>query len=177
MYINGERQAVEKDGTVKLQSPATRGGVCAIRAEQKPGFRAGAVFSEPVRIESGPGKMTLGSWHEKGLPHYSGIGVYSQAFDLPAEYASCSATLDLGSVRGTAEVSVNDKPAGVRIWKPYRFDIGDLITSGRNEFEIVVTNTLGPFYKVGPPTPYVYPSQEVSGILGPVRISVTRNGD
>jgi len=176
VYVNGKRQVLERDGTVRLGSPALSGGVCAIRAAQKPGFRAGAVFKQPIQFECGPGKITLGSWHEKGLPHYSGIGIYSRTFELPAEYAGRSVTLDLGAVRGTAEVLVNGRPAGVRIWTPYRFDISDLVRAGRNELEITVTNTLGPHYKVGPPTPYVYAGQEVSGILGPVAITVAGAG-
>jgi hypothetical protein len=169
VYVNGVRQDVRKGGLVTLKSPVS-GGVCAIRARQKPGFRAGAVFAGPVQFECGPGKITLGSWHEKGLPHYSGIGVYRKTFNASKQLVGKSVALDLGNVRGTAEARINGKPVGVRIWHPYRFDISGLLRAGQNEIEVVVANTLGPHFKVGPPTPYVYPGQEVSGIMGPVSL-------
>ncbi len=93
---------------------------------------------------------------------------------MPAGYAGKSLELDLGVVRGTAEVTVNGKPAGVRIWKPYRFNITDLVQPGRNRIEVTVANTLGPHYSSGIPTPYVFPGQQVSGILGPAVIGTPR---
>ena len=172
VWANGMKEQVGHDGRVVLSSPALSGGTCAIRLRERPGFRAGAVFDEPVEFECGQGKIGLGSWHEKGLQTYSGIMAYSRTFSLPPDAVGKSLALDLGEVRGTAEVKVNGKPAGVRIWRPYRFDIGDLVRAGDNRLEIAVTNTLGPHYKVGIPTPYVFPGQEVSGILGPVCLHV-----
>ena len=75
--------------------------------------------------------------------------------------------LDLGSVGQTAEVKVNGKPAGVRIYAPYRFDITDLVCDGENELEITVANTcvfeqrdiFSKFMLIRP-----------SGLLGPVRV-------
>jgi hypothetical protein len=169
-YVNGEQQPIGKDGAIRLRSPAVLGGVCAIRAIEQAGMRRGAAFTEPIRFECAPGTITLGSWHERGLPTYSGIGVYSRTFDLPAEYGGRRLILDLGTVRGTAEVRINGKPAGVRIWKPYRFDIRDLVREGSNRVEIVVANTLGPHYSAGTSSPFVFPGQEVSGLLGPVTL-------
>ncbi|MDH7482203.1 MAG: glycosyl hydrolase [Armatimonadota bacterium] len=174
IYVNGNRQVIGKDGVVRLKSPVS-GGVCAIRAKQKPGLKAGAIFSKPIQFECAPGKITLGSWHEKGLSTYSGIGVYSRTFNLPGEYVGKPLILDLGEVRGTAEVRINGKQAGVRIWKPYRFEIGNLVRAGDNKVEIIVTNTLGPHYRIAMPTPYVYPGQEISGILGPVSLMQREN--
>ncbi len=123
-----------------------------------------------MQFDCREGKITLGSWHEKGLPTYSGIAIYGREFELSGEWAASPLFLDLGEVRGTAELSVNGKSAGVRIWRPYRFDISSLVHQGANKLEILVTNTLGPHYSVGIPTPYVFPGQEISGILGPVTV-------
>jgi hypothetical protein len=46
--------------------------------------------------------------------------------------------LDLGEVYYTAEVSINGKAVGKRIWKPFRFDITDYVQSGENVLEIRV---------------------------------------
>jgi hypothetical protein len=80
--------------------------------------------------------------------------------------------LDLGTVRGTAEVHVNDVPVGVRIWSPYRFDLTGLMRDGVNRLTVTVFNTLGPLLDDTSPTASVYAGQRVSGILGPVRLLV-----
>jgi hypothetical protein len=73
-------------------------------------------------------------------------------------------------VRGTAEVHVNGKLAGVRIWSPYRFDLTGLVHTGVNHLTVTVYNTLGPLLDDTSPTAGVYAGQRVSGILGPVRL-------
>jgi hypothetical protein len=173
LYLDGESQNVNPvDGIVNLKHPALHGGVCAIRAVTQPGMRAGAIFNAPVRFDCGPGKITLGSWHEKGLPHYSGMGVYKQIFNLPADYKGKSISLDLGKIRGTAEVLVNGHSAGVRLWSPFQFDLTNLVKVGRNKLEIKVTNTLGPHYLVGQPAHYVFDGQQVSGITDKIALQV-----
>lgn len=143
----------------------------ALLITQAPGRYGGAAFKAPVRFEVGPGRMPLGSWHELGLPHYSGGLRYRQTLRLPPEFVGRRVWLDLGQVRGTAEVEVNGRKVGVRLWKPYRFEVTRFVQPGENTFAITVYNTLGPHFGSGAyPTPYVYPGQEVSGILGPVRL-------
>ena len=44
----------------------------------------------------------------------------------------------MGEVYYTAEVYINGKAVGKRIWKPFRFDITDYIQSGKNVLEIRV---------------------------------------
>ena len=46
--------------------------------------------------------------------------------------------IDLGEVCYTAEVYINGKAIGKRIWKPFRFDITDYVQSGENVLEIRV---------------------------------------
>lgn len=51
--------------------------------------------------------------------------------------------IDLGNVYETAEVFVNGQSAGVRLAKPYRFDISEFSVCGKNTLAVEVTNTLG----------------------------------
>ncbi len=83
---------------------------------------------------------------------------------------STSALLDLGRVRGTAEVRVNGSVAGVRVLSPYVFDLTDLLTSGENELEVLVLGTLGPYLDTQSPTHYVFPGQRTTGLFGPVKL-------
>lgn len=72
-------------------------------------------------------------------------------------------------MRGTAEVFLNGKSAGVRIWSPYVFDVTDHLRQGENRLEIDVFGTLGPYLDVTSPTHFVFTGQRTSGLMGPVK--------
>ncbi|WP_406312254.1 hypothetical protein OHA77_27040 [Streptosporangium sp. NBC_01639] len=82
------------------------------------------------------------------------------------------AELDLGRVRGTAEVTVNGRPAGVRVCWPYTFDL--CLDEGENTVEVLVLGTLAPYLDTVSPTHFVFPGQRVTGLFGPV---VLRTGE
>ena len=81
--------------------------------------------------------------------------------------------LDLGRVRGTAEVHLNGKRVGERIWSPYTFDLTDHLRSRENALHVSVYNTLGPYMEAVSPTSFVFPGQTVSGLFGPVTLTET----
>ncbi|MEU6749250.1 glycosyl hydrolase [Spirillospora sp. NPDC046719] len=140
-----------------------------------PGHQAGAALAGPVRFTAGPGTIELGDWEDTGLAGYSGAVRYHRRVDLPS--APAAATLDLGRVRGTAEVTVNGVHAGVRICAPYRFDLGAALREGPNEIEILVCGTLAPYLDEVSPTHFVFPGQRVSGLFGPVRLLMPTDGE
>ncbi|HEU5024863.1 MAG TPA: glycosyl hydrolase [Spirillospora sp.] len=145
-----------------------------LRIRTIPGHQAGAALAGPVRFTAGPGTIELGDWEDAGLAGYSGAVRYRRRVDLPS--APGAATLDLGRVRGTAEVTVNGVAAGVRICAPYRFDIGTALREGPNEIEILVCGTLAPYLDEVSPTHFVFPGQRVSGLFGPVRLLMPTDG-
>lgn len=53
------------------------------------------------------------------------------------------AILDLGNAYETAEVFVNGVSAGVRLCRPYVFDLTPCLAAGENRLDIEITNTLG----------------------------------
>jgi Beta-galactosidase/beta-glucuronidase len=65
-----------------------------------------------------------------------GESVYATRFSL--EKTATKYVLDLGDVYYTAEVYINGKAVGKRIWKPFRFDITNYVQSGENVLEIRV---------------------------------------
>jgi hypothetical protein len=127
-----------------------------------------AAIPKPLRFHCSHGRILTGNWEELGLACYSGGLKYSQSFEL-ADVAK-PLCLDLGRVRGTAEVNCNGKHCGTRIWSPYRFDISNAVAPGINSLEITVFNTLAPWFGPGHPSVFGFPSQCHSGIMGPVRI-------
>jgi len=74
---------------------------------------------------------------------------------------------DLGQVLVAAEVLVNGVNAGVRVARPFKFDISELIHDGANTIEVRVANTIAPHYTT-------IPAQNLgptdSGLIGPVRL-------
>lgn len=147
--------------------PATLDGRTAQRAVLSvavpPGFEGGAALAGPVTFACGPGKMRLGDWSAQGLAGYSG-GVRYRA-TVRAQHAT-RAVLDLGRVRGTAEVHVAGRPAGVRICSPYRFEVE--LSAGEQQIEVLVLGTLGPYLDAVSPTHFVFAGQRVTGLFGPV---------
>ena len=151
---------------VDLPGDARPAGTAELRLRTRPEHREGSALAGPVAFEVGRGTIELGDWEDAGLPGYSGGVRYRRVLELPE--APGGAELDLGRVRGTAEVTVNGRAAGVRICAPYVFDVGSALQAGRNEIEIVVYGTLGPRLDDTSPTHFVFAGQRVSGIAGPV---------
>ncbi|MFC4015339.1 hypothetical protein ACFOY2_49570 [Nonomuraea purpurea] len=149
---------------VGLPEGARAGGAVELRLVTAPGAQAGAAFGGPVRFVCGPGRMRLGDWEDRGLAGYSGGVRYRTTVTAGAG----PGVLDLGRVRGTAEVTVNGRPCGVRVCSPYTFDVR--LDDGDNTVEILVLGTLGPYLDEVSPTHFVFPGQRSTGLFGPVRL-------
>jgi len=118
---------------------------------------------------------------------FSGRGVYEAEFEAP-RFNEFGVVLDLGAVRETADVRLNNAPAGVAWMRPYRVDVTRLLRPGRNRLRVDVTNLLinqvlgdGPidysavYAKYGRRFPAgdeweVVREPLPSGLLGPVRL-------
>ncbi|TMR40913.1 glycosyl hydrolase [Actinomadura geliboluensis] len=151
---------------LELPGGARPAATAELRLRTRPEHRGGAALAGPVAFTAGAGTIELGDWEDAGLAGYSGGVRYRRVLDLPA--APGAAELDLGRVRGTAEVAVNGRAAGVRICSPYAFDLGPALRAGRNEIEVTVYGTLAPHLDDTSPTHFVFAGQRTSGLLGPV---------
>lgn len=104
----------------------------------------------------------LEDWSTWGVDKFSGLVDYDATVTLQS--AGGRMQLDLGTVHDGAEVWVNDKPCGMRLWAPYEFDISDAVREGTNQVRVRVANLINNSYG----------DVQASGLLGPVRvISVT----
>ncbi len=114
----------------------------------------------PFEISSSPeGALPFLPDGREDLRLFSGTVRYSCVFK--AGPSPAYPALDLGSVRETAEVFVNGRPAGVRLWGPFRYDLSGLLREGENTLEVLVTNTPAPKTD-GVSLPF--------GLAGPVRV-------
>lgn len=143
--------------------------VARLRVEPTGGHSEGGLLAGPVTYTVEAGPIGLGPWAEYGLASYSGGVRYRSTFSLDAA-TDRHVVLDLGQVRGTVEVWVNGQAMGARIWAPYRFDITAAVQEGANRVEVLILNTLAPYLRSTSPTNYVFGQQEMSGLMGPVRV-------
>jgi hypothetical protein len=105
-----------------------------------------------------------GSWHEQCLPFYCGALEYSQRVDIPAEWQNCRVFIEVSLARDVIEARVNGTACGVRLARPYRFDVTEAVRAdAENTITLTVWNSaqaaLQPDVETAP-----------SGLLGPVRL-------
>jgi len=169
LFVDGAEVA---RGAGTLTAELEPGGVrtATLRVEARPGSNGGALLDGPVLFEVEAGPIELGDWEQVGLAEYSGGVRYRTAVSTPGG----PAVLDLGRVRGTAEVSVDGERAGVRICAPYTFPV--TLPEGACDIEVVVYGTLAPYLDAVSPTHFVFGGQRVSGLLGPVRLRAAPPG-
>jgi hypothetical protein len=152
-------------GTLVVALDALRPAPVEIVVEPAPGLYGGALLTGPVAFWTGTGELDLADWQDAGLANHSGGVRYRRRLETDI------AGLDLGEVRGTAEVFVDGVSVGVRVCSPYRFE---LQADAGATLEILVLNTLGPHLDAVSPTPYVFAGQRRSGLFGPVRATAAR---
>ena len=110
-------------------------------------------------------KSELNDWRRwPKMESYAGTVRYRTTLKLSAASGSAIA-LDAGRVEEIAELTVNGKRLGARIYPPYRWDITAAVRKGENEITLDVTNTAFARWKDS-----FSHGDAVSGLLGPVRI-------
>ena len=90
--------------------------------------------------------IQLGDWSYLIGKAYSGSGVYEATFTLPSEKVGKEGEINLGEVRFTASVYLNDQCIGTALMPPYRLKIPEGVLDKDNKLKIVVTNTSANWY-------------------------------
>jgi hypothetical protein len=95
----------------------------------------------PDVLFSKKGEMRpLASWLDWDLDQFSGFVDYTTTFN--SDIDGGRVILDLGEVKHMAEVWVNGKAVGYRLWPPFEFDIRENIRKGKNKVHIRIGNVL-----------------------------------
>lgn len=178
VFIDGQEVVADASGVVAIPEDLVGPSrVVALRVEQAAGRYGGAAFRDAVRFAAGPGAIEAGDWAQQGLPQWSGGVTYRRTVVLAASWLDGPTSLDLGEVGGIAAVTINGRSAGIRLWSPYRFPVGDLLKPGSNVVQVTVYNTLAAYYGSGAPTPYALPGDTISGLIGPVLLTPNASPD
>jgi hypothetical protein len=146
-----------------------------IRIPARPFARAGAAWAGPLEVDCVPAPIRLGRWRDRGLSSWSGGLAYRCTVDPDdLDTPDAELILDLGDLRGTAEVLMDGESVGTAFCAPFRFDLGRRV--GPFELTVLVFNTLGPFLYESTPTEWVLEGQLDSGLYGPVTLLASING-
>ena len=107
--------------------------------------------SNTVSVPSGLGdsqfqQYNLKDWRDiTSLHGESGVGTYATTTTLPAGWAPDAAhgmLLNLGSVDGTASITVNGTLVGSQVTDQHDWDIANLLHAGKNTVSVEVRTTL-----------------------------------
>lgn len=96
-----------------------------------------------------------------GISCFSGEAVYKKKIYLPD--VPVKALLKLGQVCDFAQLTINGKFIGARLWSPFDFDISAFLQAGENELQITVGNTL---------SNKIDKTQLPAGLIGPVMLEI-----
>ncbi len=175
--------------------------MCDGRAIQVDGIPAPHLVAGDWQLQLGETKKSLRrleSWtDDPATKHFSGTGVYTVNFELPAAYIAPDLQLELslGDLGNIAEVELNGSPAGIIWMRGQTLDATRLLRAGTNQLRVKVTNTLinrVSAWKTAPPLPpdlaaiyggglrdenkgmrdlYGFTPLPRSGLLGPVTLT------
>ncbi|NMA83768.1 MAG: hypothetical protein GX962_07895 [Epulopiscium sp.] len=108
------------------------------------------------------------SWTKQAdTKEYTGSMFYKKEFSISDVKKQSKIQLDLGEVGEIAELFINDQNLGVKMWKPYLFDITDYIQEGKNTIVIEIKNSLANHFSK---------SNLDSGLMGPVQVKMFKEG-
>jgi len=105
-------------------------------------------------------KKSLTLWSEWKSLDKKFTGFVDYAKTIECNNVSKDMILSLGTVCNMAEVWINGKHAGAKLWPPYEFDVGELLKTGKNIIKVRVGNLTGNYYGFFTP----------SGLTGPVEL-------
>jgi hypothetical protein len=164
------REVAPVDGLVRFDRPLPAGSVVHLRFSASGGERAGGLLEGPVEATTVATPGPLVEWEELGLRALGGYVAYRRVLEVGETGPDRRVFLDLGYVRGSAEVRVNGGRPTTLVWSPYRTEITSQLVPGANELEVIVRGTLAGYLDDASPTPAVYQGQARHGMLGPVRL-------
>jgi hypothetical protein len=162
----GESRYHPVDQCVQLPNPLPAGTFIELEVCAVDGRRGGALLGSAVEVEVAEVEVPLVSWEELGLRALGGQVRYRTAFPAP----DGRVVLDLGEVRGTADVLVNGEFVDQLVWTPWRTEITEALRQGHNDLEVVIRGTLAGYLDDASPTTAVAAGQVRTGLFGPVTL-------
>ncbi|MEN6323627.1 MAG: glycosyl hydrolase [Proteiniphilum sp.] len=106
-----------------------------------PSQKLKAALTVPFKFRVGRKEnCTLQSWYKYGLQQYTGYIDYETKINI--EKGNSGVSVDLGNVKYMAEVFVNGKSVGARLWPPYVFNLSKELKPGDNTIKVRIGNLM-----------------------------------
>ncbi|MFE3602133.1 hypothetical protein [Streptomyces sp. NPDC059142] len=156
------------DGRIRFPAPLPARTEILLRVTATDGRSGGALLDTAIEAEVAEAPAELVAWEELGLRALGGEVRHRTVFPAPP---AGRVVLDLGEVRGTADVLVNGALVDRLVWGPWRTEITGALRPGDNDLEIVVRSTLAGYLDDASPTMAVAAGQVRTGLFGPVRLT------
>ena len=141
------QQLDESESSIVLFSPVSSACKTAVadipqapKTPTKPVLSLDGIWK--ININGQSKKSQLVPWSALGQPHFSGSADYEYNFSLSNDQAAKSLWIVFEEVREIAEVHIDQKPAGVVCWAPWRLRLPQL-SPGKHTLHIKVTNSTG----------------------------------
>ncbi|WP_042462356.1 glycosyl hydrolase [Neobacillus dielmonensis] len=161
---------------LKLSLQRRESAIICVNPDGTPSFAKGYTESKPkMNVHVDNWTVTNPFCHEKPLEdlvsltkfeemkYFSGQSIYESNVTVDSIKEYKKAELDLGEVCELAELIVNGKTAGVKMWSPYLFDITPYIENEHLSIKLIVTNSKA----------NEYANESVkSGLIGPVTLKL-----
>ena len=163
----GEAAYRPEQGWVRFGGPLPAGAEVVLEVTAVDGRRGGALLDGPVEARVAETEAPLADWADLGLRSLGGEVRYRTTFTA----GPGRTVLDLGEVRGTADVHVNGALVDRLVWGPWRTEITGALRPGANELDVVVRGTLAGYLDGASPTQAVAAGQVRTGLFGPVRLT------
>ena len=113
--------------------------------------------------------LSAGDWAKAGYPNFCGTGIYKTRFTAEDGFRKAYLTVHTKDI---AQIFVNGKPAGEKLWISDKTEITDLLQPGDNELEVRITATRANMFAAEwyPHAPHLSMTRTENGILQPMEI-------
>ena len=175
ILIDGQRRRI---GSSQMEVPAG----ASLLSFFIPTEKLKAVLTSPFKFcVKEKENCQLQSWYKYGLQQFTGYIDYETNINVKSTNAGVS--IDLGKLKYMAEVLVNGKSVGSRLWPPYVFDLSKELKPGDNTIKIRVGSlAIGDFWikedlgnlRTWGFTQHPDFDEYDSGLFGPVKLLLTK---
>ena len=134
IWLDGKQMNIT-DSLISLTADAN---MLSFAIERKSDTLSVAPFK--FEVETKVNNKDLDSWYSYGIQQYSGFLDYETS--ITVDKTTSAIFLDLGKVKYMAEVFVNGKSVGARLWPPFKFDISENLKPGENKIKVKIGNLI-----------------------------------
>ena len=113
--------------------------------------------------------LPAGDWANAGYPYFCGVGIYKTRFTAEEGFRRASVTLHTKDI---AQIYLNGRYAGEKLWIADETDITELLQPGENELEVRITAPRANMFSAEwyPHAPHLSMTKTENGILEPMEI-------